>query len=47
MKKLILCLLLVSSVCHAEEWMETVNEAGGKIFFFIPSDAQTLEQVGR
>jgi hypothetical protein len=33
MKKLILCLLLVAGVCHAEEWMETVNEAGGKILF--------------
>lgn len=33
MKKLIFCLLLVSSVCRAEEWMETVNEAGGKILF--------------
>jgi hypothetical protein len=33
MKKLIFCLLLVSSVCRAEEWMETINEAGGKILF--------------
>ena len=33
MKKLIFCLLLVTGVCHAEEWMETINEAGGKILF--------------
>jgi len=47
MKKLILCLLLVSSVCHAEEWMETVNEAGGKIFFysFRCADTGTGRQV--
>lgn len=33
MKKLIFCLLLLSGVCHAEEWMEIPNEAGGKILF--------------
>jgi hypothetical protein len=33
MKKLIFALLLMTSVCRAEEWMETQNEAGGKILF--------------
>jgi hypothetical protein len=33
MKKLIFCLVLVTGVCRAEEWMETINEAGGKILF--------------
>jgi hypothetical protein len=33
MKKLIISLLLVSNIGHADEWMETPNEAGGKILF--------------
>ena len=34
MKKLILCLLLANPIfSYAEEWMETLNEAGGKILF--------------
>jgi hypothetical protein len=34
MKKLIFCLLLANPIfSYAEEWMETVNEAGGKILF--------------
>jgi hypothetical protein len=32
-KKLLLPLLLFANFAHAEEWMETQNEAGGKILF--------------
>lgn len=33
MKKLILCFALLAGIAHADEWMETNNEAGGKILF--------------
>ncbi len=31
MKKLLVALMLVCGVAHAEEWLEMPNEAGGKI----------------
>jgi hypothetical protein len=34
MRKLFILLLLVCGLAHSEEWMETMNEAGGKILFF-------------
>lgn len=47
MKKLIFCLLLLSGVCHAEEWLETPNEAGGKILFlnYLCPDTTTGRKV--
>lgn len=47
MKKLIVCLLLVSGISHAEEWMETINEAGGKILFmnYLCPDSTTGRKV--
>lgn len=35
MKKLILCLLLATGVCQAEEWWETPTKAGGKIILTL------------
>jgi hypothetical protein len=29
----IILLCLIAGTCHAEEWLETQNEAGGKILF--------------
>jgi hypothetical protein len=33
MKKLFVIALLAAGVTHAEEWLETPNEAGGRILF--------------
>ncbi len=33
MKKVLIGLMLVCGMAHADEWMETNNEAGGKILF--------------
>lgn len=41
MKKLILLFVLLANPVLAEEWMETVNEAGGKIFFYSFRCAET------
>lgn len=35
MKKLILCLALVAGSAHADKWLETPNDAGGKILLLL------------
>jgi hypothetical protein len=47
MKKLIFFSVLLANPVFAEEWMETINEAGGKIFFysFRCADTGTGRQV--
>jgi hypothetical protein len=35
MKKLLLILTLLTTSVHAEEWLETRNEVGGKILFLL------------
>ena len=46
MKKLLICLLMVCSTAHAEEWMETPNNAGGKILF-LPAKCGGNDDTGR
>lgn len=41
MKKLLLCLLLVTSSAHAERWFEMLNNAGGKIILLESSCGKT------
>ncbi len=47
MKKLIFCCVLLANPAFAEEWMETVNEAGGKILFlnYLCPDSTTGRKV--
>ena len=45
MKKLLLMALLIAGVSHAEEWLETPNEAGGRILFLQTGCGET--QSGR
>lgn len=50
MKKLLVALLLVSGVAHAEEWWETSNKSGGKIVLLSSEctprpDATTLKRM--
>jgi len=46
-KKLIFCCVLLANPACAEEWMETVNEAGGKILFlnYLCPDSTTGRKV--
>lgn len=46
MKTLFAALMLASSFACAEEWMETPNEAGGKILFLSGSCGESKD-VGR
>lgn len=43
MKKLILCLLLATGVCQAEEWWETPTTKGGRIIL----TTQTADWCGK
>lgn len=47
MKKLIFFCVLLANPAFAEEWMETVNEAGGKILFlnYLCPDSTTGRKV--
>jgi hypothetical protein len=46
MKKLLLILTLLTTSVHAEEWLETRNEAGGKILF-LQGYCDDTKQTGR
>lgn len=41
MKKLLLCLLLMTGCAHAEQWFEMPNNAGGKIMLLESSCGKT------